>query len=149
MLVLAACGSDSPTTAPSQPSNPATETFAPSLGVNIATMTRLSADLFIQDLIPGNGTLVSQTGNILKVTYSGWLANGTLFDSNAGGVVFAFMIGEHKVISGWELGLTGMRAGGKRRLVIGSALGYGAPGRSPSIPPNATLVFDVTVVTVQ
>lgn len=130
---------------PGAPSNPATETYAASLGVNIAAMTRRSNDLYIQDITVGTGPEAT-TGRILRVTYSGYLVNGTRFDSNVGtGSTFAVRLGDGRVIDGWELGLTGMRVGGKRKLVIGSALGYG-PGGSGSIPGNATLVFDVELV---
>ena len=145
LVSAAACGGDT-TTAPSQPSDPATETFAASLGVNISQMTRKSADLYVQDLVVGNGTEAT-TGRIIRVTYTGWLTNGTKFDSNAGGSTFAFQLGNHDVISGWDQGLVGMRVGGKRRLVIGSNSAYGASGRG-TIPPNATLVFDVELVSI-
>ena len=145
VLSAAACGGDS-TTAPSEPSDPATETFAASLGVNLSQMTRKSADLYIQDLVVGPGVEVT-SGRIVRVTYTGWLKNGTKFDSNVGGDTFAFKIGDHGVISGWEQGIVGMHVGGKRRLVIGSNLAYGPGGRG-TIPPNATLVFDVELVSI-
>lgn len=145
VLSAAACGGDS-TTAPSEPSDPATETFASSLQVNLSQMTRKSADLYVQDLVVGNGTEAT-TGRIIRVTYTGWLKNGTKFDSNVGGNTFAFQLGNHDVISGWDQGLVGMRVGGKRRLVIGSNLAYGPGGRG-TIPPNATLVFEVELVSI-
>src|SRR5262245_17945865 len=85
VVSAAACGSDSPA-APSEPSDPATETFAASLGVNISQMTRKSADLYIQDLVVGTGAEVATFGRIVRVTYTGWLANGTQFDTNVGKV---------------------------------------------------------------
>jgi FKBP-type peptidyl-prolyl cis-trans isomerase FkpA len=134
-------------TEPGTPSNPATETFAASLGVNLSQMTKVSNDLYYQDLVVGTGTAVV-AGKTVNVTYTGWLVNGTTFDSNVGGPLASFPIGVGAVIAGWDLGLPGMKAGGKRRLVIGSNLAYGAGGRG-SIPPNATLVFDVLVASVQ
>ena len=77
-----------------------------------------------------------------------WLKDGTKFDSNVGGQAFSFTIGAGGVIPGWEIGLVGVKAGGKRRLVIGSALGYG-PTAYGTIPANSTLVFDVQVISVQ
>jgi hypothetical protein len=79
---LSACGTDS--TAPSTPSNPALETFSSTPGVNIATMTRRSDDLYIQDLVVGTGADAT-AGRTIRVTYSGWLVNGSRFDSNVGG----------------------------------------------------------------
>ena len=150
LLVSAgACGSDSPT-APSEPSDPATETFAASLGVNLSAMTKRSADLYIQDLVVGAGTEAT-TGRIIRVTYTGWLANGTQFDSNVGKPTLTFTLGgsdPFDVINGWDLGIAGMRVGGKRRLVIGSNLGYGPRGSPPNVPANATLVFDVELVSI-
>ena len=143
--LLSACGSDS--TGPSAPSNPALETFNSTLGVNIATMTKRSDNLYIQDLVVGTGAEAS-AGRTIRVTYSGWLVNGNRFDSNVGGPAFSFRLGLSQVIAGWDQGVVGMKVGGKRKLVIGSALGYGSQG-SGSIPANATLVFDVEVLGVQ
>jgi FKBP-type peptidyl-prolyl cis-trans isomerase FkpA len=145
LVSAAACGSDSPT-APSEPSDPATETFAASLGVNLSAMTKKSADLYVQDLVVGTGTEAA-SGRIVRVTYTGWLKNGTQFDSNVGKSTLAFLLGNHDVISGWDQGIVGMRVGGKRRLVVGSNLAYGAAGRG-TIPANATLVFDVELVSI-
>jgi FKBP-type peptidyl-prolyl cis-trans isomerase FkpA len=134
-------------TEPNNPSNPATETYAASLGVNISQMTKLSDDLYIQDLVVGTGTQAA-SGKTLSVTYTGWLANGTQFDSNVGKAAVSVTLGAGGVIPGWEIGLVGVKAGGKRRLVIGSALGYG-PMDYGVIPANSTLVFDVQVISVQ
>jgi len=138
-------------TEPGTPSNPATETFAASLGVDISQMTKVSDDLYYQDIVVGTGTTVT-VGKTVNITYTGWLANGTQFDANT----FSFPIGVGFVITGWDVGIPGMRAGGKRRLVIGSNLGYGSSGHPagpggipPAIPGNATLVFDVQVNSTQ
>ncbi len=143
--LLSACGSES--TAPSTPSNPALETFNSTLGVNIATMTRRSDNLYVQDLVIGTGA-DANSGRTIRVTYTGWLVNGNRFDSNVGGAAFSFTLGIGQVIPGWDQGVAGMKVGGKRKLVIGSVLGYGSRG-SGSIPANATLVFDVEVLGVQ
>jgi FKBP-type peptidyl-prolyl cis-trans isomerase FkpA len=145
VLTSLACGDSS--TEPDVPSNPATETFAASLGVNLANMTRVNADLYIQDVAPGSGTAATN-GRRVQVVYSGYLKDGTKFDSNVGGSTFPVNLGAGGVIDGWELGLIGMRPGGKRKLVIGSNLGYGPVANGP-IPANSTLVFDVEVVSVQ
>ncbi len=142
---MSACGTDS--TAPDIPSNPAVETYAASLGVNIAGMTKKSDNLYVQDLVVGTGA-EAVVGRTVGVTYSGYLINGSRFDSNVGRAPFSFVLGVQQVIAGWDQGVVGMKVGGKRRLVIGSALGYGRQGSGP-IPPNATLVFDVEVLSVQ
>jgi peptidylprolyl isomerase len=143
-VAIIACGDS---TAPNAPSNPATETYAASLGVNISQMTKVSDDLYTQDLVVGGGATAAN-GKTLGVTYTGWRVNGTQFDSNVGGQTFSFVLGFGNVIQGWHQGLVGMKVGGKRRLVIGSALGYGAAG-SGSIPGNATLVFEVQLLSAQ
>ena len=142
---MSACGTDS--TAPDIPSNPAVETYAATLGVNVAAMTKKSDNLFVQDLVVGTGA-EAVAGRTVRVTYSGYLINGSRFDSNVGGSPFSFVLGGGQVIAGWDQGVVGMKVGGKRRLVIGSSLGYGRQGSGP-IPANATLVFDVEVLNVQ
>lgn len=129
-------------------SNPATETYAASLGVNISAMTKLSDALYVQDLVAGSGG-VAASGHSISVTYTGWLSNGTQFDSNVGKAAFSFTLGAQQVIDGWDQGLVGMRVGGTRLLAIGSALAYGTAGRQPAIPSNATLVFKVQLLSVQ
>jgi len=135
------------TTGPGEPSHPANETFAASLGVNISQMTQVANDLYIQDIVVGTGATAT-SGKTLRVTYTGWLTNGTQFDSNVGGTAFQLVLGVTNVIAGWHLGLVGMKAGGKRRLVIGSDFGYG-PDVNGSIPANSTLVYTVELLSVQ
>ena len=144
-LLLAACGSDS--AGNSTPSNPATESYASSLGVNISTMTKKSDNLYYLDVVVGTGA-EAVVGRSLSVVYSGYLVNASKFDSNVGGNLLAFVLGAGNVIVGWDQGIVGMKVGGKRRLVIGSTLGYGSGGNG-SIPGNATLVFDVELKALQ
>jgi FKBP-type peptidyl-prolyl cis-trans isomerase len=102
------------------------------------------------DLRIGNGE-VAKEGSHVRVHYTGWLANGKKFDSSVDvGKPFDFTIGNGEVIAGWEEGVTGMRAGGKRQLRIPPALGYGADGTPDgTIPPNASLIFDIRLLAVQ
>ena len=144
LTLISACGKDATLDIPS---NPAVEVYAASLGVNIAGMTKKSDALYVQDVVVGTGA-DAVAGKTLRMTYSGFLINGTKFDSNVGGAAFSFQLGAGQVISGWDLGIQGMKVGGKRKIVIGSALGYGRTGQGP-IPPNATLVFDVEVLSSQ
>lgn len=97
------------------------------------------------DLAPGSGP-AAKNGDELQVHYTGWLENGKKFDSSVGGKPFEFILGARQVIRGWDEGLAGMKAGGKRRLVIPAALGYGDRGAGADIPPGATLVFEVELV---
>jgi len=146
-VFVVACGDSSTTTPELGGSDPAVQVYAASLGVNLSAMTKLSKALYIQDVVAGTGAAAA-SGHFIAVTYTGWLANGTQFDSNVGKDSLRFPLGQGVVIAGWDQGLVGMRVGGKRRLVIGSALAYGTQGFG-SIPSNSTLVFDVQLLTAQ
>ncbi len=116
-----------------------------------ATPVKLPDGLQYIDIKQGTGP-AAQTGSNVSVQYTGLLqSNGKKFDSSYdhGGQPLPVTIGQKQVIAGWEEGLVGMKAGGTRRLIIPAALGYGAQGQPPTIPANATLIFDVTVVSVQ
>jgi|SRR5580693_1965043 FKBP-type peptidyl-prolyl cis-trans isomerase len=89
----------------------------------------------------------AKAGKVVEVHYTGWLENGTKFDSSRDrGTPLKFKLGVGTVIKGWDEGLTGMRVGGKRKLLIPSALGYGKQGAGGLIPPNANLVFEVELL---
>ncbi|MFZ0819275.1 MAG: FKBP-type peptidyl-prolyl cis-trans isomerase [Candidatus Acidiferrales bacterium] len=99
------------------------------------------------DIKVGTGTTAA-TGKTVTVHYTGWLANGTKFDSSVDrGQPFGFVLGG-RVIKGWNEGVVGMKVGGKRQLRIPPESGYGAPGNGP-IPPNSTLIFDVELLGVK
>jgi FKBP-type peptidyl-prolyl cis-trans isomerase len=101
------------------------------------------------DLVVGTGREAA-AGQLVTVHYTGWLTNGTKFDSSVDRRdPFSFPIGSGKVIRGWDEGVTGMQVGGKRKLTIPPQLGYGARGAGGVIPPNATLVFDVELLDVK
>ena len=98
---------------------------------------------------PGNGP-EAKAGQTVRVNYTGWLTDGTKFDSSLDtGSPFEFALGAGMVIKGWDEGVVGMKVGEKRKLVIPPALGYGARGAGDVIPPNATLVFEVDLVSVR
>ena len=118
-------------------------TFAASLNVDLAQSTKQTSGLYLRDLEVGTGA-EAKTGSQVTMRYTGWLADGTQFDSNqAAG--FKFRVGLGEVIAGWDLGVPGMKVGGKRQLIIPPSLGYGESGTGP-IPGNAILVFDVTMM---
>jgi hypothetical protein len=100
------------------------------------------------DLEVGSGEEVV-AGKTLIVNYTGWLSDGTKFNSSFdNGAPFQFTLGTNQVISGWEEGVLGMKEGGKRRLIIPAELGYGVSGFPPLIPPNADLTFDIELIDV-
>lgn len=101
------------------------------------------------DLQVGSGDL-AVTGSLVTVHYTGWLADGTKFDSSVDRrQPFSFPLGAGRVIKGWDEGVAGMKVGGKRKLTIPPDLGYGARGAGGVIPPNATLLFDVELLEVR
>jgi len=105
-----------------------------------------ASGLMIEDLTVGTGDLAS-AGQKVTVHYTGWLTDGTKFDSSKDrNDPFAFPLGKRNVIAGWDEGVQGMRVGGVRKLTIPPALGYGARGAGGVIPPNATLVFEVELL---
>ena len=106
-------------------------------------------ELRIEDAKVGTGS-VAEAGKRVTVHYTGWLTNGTKFDSSKNhGQPFTFQLGDGQVIKGWDQGVAGMKVGGVRRLTIPPSLGYGATGAGGVIPQNATLVFEVELLDVQ
>jgi FKBP-type peptidyl-prolyl cis-trans isomerase len=99
----------------------------------------------IQVLREGDGETVT-TGDTAAVHYTGWLPDGTQFDSSRGRDPIQFQLGAREVIPGWDEGVAGMRVGGRRQLVIPPELAYGEQGAGGVIPPRATLVFDVELL---
>ena len=106
--------------------------------------------LVIKDLVIGEGS-EAQDFNKVVVNYTGTLEDGSIFDSSLkpGRTPFTFTLGVGSVIKGWDLGVKGMKVGGKRKLTIPADLGYGNNGAGNVIPPNATLTFEVELLEVE
>ncbi|HTE47929.1 MAG TPA: FKBP-type peptidyl-prolyl cis-trans isomerase [Gemmatimonadaceae bacterium] len=139
-LSLGACNLD---TAPDDnPSDPAHETFDPSLKIDLATMTKTTNGVYYKDLVAGTGTTLTNAQSIV-MSFGAFVKTGAVFGT-----------GDHVNLSvasmpaGLQEGMSGMKIGGERLIVIPSALGY---GNSPfaSVPPNSTLIYDVFVYSFQ
>lgn len=118
----------------------------PSTPPDTATLPK-RPEVKIEDLKVGTGAEV-RPGFDVRVHYTGWLTSGTKFDSSRDRrEPFQFKLGKREVIPGWEIGLLGMKVGGKRRLTIPPELGYGPEGQG-EIPGNATLIFEIELLDV-
>ena len=107
-----------------------------------------ASGLIYEEITVGAGAAAA-SGQRVTVHYTGWLTNGTKFDSSKDrNDPFEFHLGQGQVIAGWDEGVAGMKVGGTRKLTIPPALGYGARGAGGVIPPNATLVFEVELLAV-
>jgi len=144
ILAAAGCGSAVPITPLCSTPGPASTQDSFTAQV---TLVKLPSGLQYGDITTGCGPEV-KTGQNVTVEYTGWLQSGKEFDSSraSGRQAFVFPLGESQVIPGFDQGVMTMHVGGKRRLVIPPALAYGAQGVPPVIPANATLVFEVEVV---
>lgn len=117
-------------------------------GANMDNITATEGGLQIQDLTVGAGQEV-KSGDTVTVNYLGTLVNGTKFDSSYDrNQPFTTQIGVGQVIKGWDEGIVGMKVGGKRKLTIPAALGYGSQSAG-SIPANSTLIFEVELLSVK
>ncbi len=111
-----------------------------------APAPKAEATLVKEDVVVGTGA-EAKKGSAVSVHYTGKLEDGTVFDSSVErGQPFTFIIGEGKVIRGWDEGVVGMKVGGKRKLVVPPHLGYGEAGSPPKIPGGATLHFDIELL---
>jgi FKBP-type peptidyl-prolyl cis-trans isomerase FkpA len=151
LVVGAAAGCNGEVLGAGTPSDPTTETFAPSLNVDIPSFERTESGVFYKDSIVGTGEVATAEDQV-TIIYAGYLRDGTLFDSRN----IAFQQPLAVFIRGFRDGVTGMRAGSVqqpawRKIVIPSELAYGWRGRpeaDPPIPRNATLVFNVGLLAV-
>lgn len=129
-------------------------TFAPLAAQAAAGSAPTALALNKVDTVVGTGKAATD-GSTVTVHYTGWLyspkadkQHGNQFDTSMGGQPFTFQLGKGRVIPGWDQGFVGMKVGGKRTLIVPSALGYGIKGRGP-IPPGANLIFDIQLLDVK
>ncbi|MDC7697280.1 FKBP-type peptidyl-prolyl cis-trans isomerase [Vogesella indigofera] len=108
----------------------------------------MNDELQIEDLLPGDGKAVVK-GALITTQYRGWLEDGTCFDSSyQRGKPFQCVIGSGRVIKGWDLGLIGMRVGGKRKLWVPAHLAYGERQIGAHITPHSNLIFEIELLEV-
>ena len=138
------CAATGATGATASPAVLDTTTFAPDLAVDLKAFTRLPSGMYVFDAVKGNGVVASE-GRKVTFRYSAFLPNGSLVDSQRQPIEAE--LGE-AMIKGLRYGITGMRAGGQRRLVVPPSLAYGR-SQYGRVPPNSTLVFDVELISVR
>ena len=143
-VLLTACLTE-PKPCPDNPTDPATETFDPSLGVNLANMTRTNIGDYTQDLVVGTGATLS-TLSVVEIHYSAWLVNGKLVDEIQN-QNYALNLRSGSTI-GLADGMLGMNVGGERLIVSPSELALGACG-NVSIPGNSTIVYKVDLLAIK
>lgn len=121
----------------------------PAVFLSLLAGGAMAAELKVTDVTVGTGAEAKPGGTVV-VHYTGWLMDGTKFDSSRDrNRPFKFPLGAGRVIRGWDEGVSGMRVGGRRELIIPPEMAYGARGAGNVIPPNATLKFDVELLGVE
>ncbi len=147
-VLLTAC-KEAPPPTPAVSGNPSALAFAPALNVKLDSTELRPSGLYVHDIVVGTGATADSMTTV-EVHYTGWLADGTKFDSSRDrNETLPFTVGIGQVISGWDEGVRGMKVGGKRQLIIPPKLGYGDIGSAPAIPRMATLVFEVELVKIR
>jgi len=137
-VLLAGCDLNT-TAVEDNPSDPATETYATGLNINISQFTKTANGVYYKDLTVGTGAVLTGAPTV-QFDYAGLLTNGTVFDS---GKEKVFVLSQ--LIYGMQEGMQGMREGGERMIIIPSELGYGNT-TGLAVPPNSTILFDVRLI---
>jgi FKBP-type peptidyl-prolyl cis-trans isomerase len=146
--LTAACTAKETAVISNSPPSIAEARFADTLAIDLAEFQRSETGLYWKDITIGEGTVVA-AGQRVSAHYEGFLPDGSSFDHSRQRGPIQFAVVRGSVIDGWVEGVTGMRVGGTRQLIIPPALGYGEAGAGDVIPPNATLIFTVEVVGAQ
>jgi FKBP-type peptidyl-prolyl cis-trans isomerase len=148
LVLLAACDLSTSPNVPA-PIDPAQDSYASSLGIDISTMTKLPNGVYIKDKTVGTGTAAAANDSV-QINYTGWLPNGTMFDTSkqSGRVPLEFVVGKNVYIPAFEASVIGMQPGGVRQVIIPTGLAYGASGfPQAGIPANTNLVFQIEYIT--
>ena len=144
-VVVAACASEIPVgTEPII--DPALATYASQLNLDITTFTKTATGLYQKDGPVGFGSIAADSGDTVSIDYTLYRVDGAVCDgSRIRGTTVTYVVGVSQLIPGFTEGLKGMRVGGKRRIVVPPALGYGIVGSPPCIFSNAILIFDLSM----
>jgi FKBP-type peptidyl-prolyl cis-trans isomerase len=149
VLIVACGGNEEKTTTPSVTANATAAQTGGGPPPVSSQPTVTASGLKIIEIKVGTGD-EAQKGQTVSVHYTGWLADGTKFDSSLDrGQPLSFVLGAGQMIPGFDEGVAGMKVGGERRLILPPGLAYGAQGRPPKIPANSELTFDVQLVSVK
>jgi FKBP-type peptidyl-prolyl cis-trans isomerase FkpA len=145
IALMAACDLSTDPNVP-DPIDPAKDTYATSLGVDIASMTKTASGLYYKNKVVGTGA-AAQSGDSVQVHYTLWLTNGTKVQSSKEGAAtpLRMLLGDtslNRAIPGFQEGVMGMQPGGVRQLVIPPSLAWGSDG-FPPVQPNANVVFEI------
>ncbi|QSQ25670.1 FKBP-type peptidyl-prolyl cis-trans isomerase [Pyxidicoccus parkwayensis] len=146
LVPLFGCGDDAQVSPDS--GDPTKVTYADSLNVDLASMTLLPSGVYVHDDPVGTGTEAVSLKRV-QVHYTGYLPDGSRFDTSRGGAPISFNLGAGEVIKGWDEGIVGMKVGGSRRLIIPASLAYGEDGVPGVIPPYSVLIFDTELMYVR
>jgi FKBP-type peptidyl-prolyl cis-trans isomerase FkpA len=145
LALLVGCA-EAPAAKPEVSGDPAVLKYAPALNVQLDKFELRPSGLYVRDLVVGTGA-VADSMSTAEVHYTGWLADGSKFDSSRDHQeTFRFTVGIGQVIGAWDEGVRGMKVGGKRQLVVPPKLGYGDIGMAPVIPRMATLIFEIELI---
>jgi FKBP-type peptidyl-prolyl cis-trans isomerase FkpA len=129
------------------PIDPAQDTYAAALNVDLTKMIKLESGVYFADSVVGTGPPAT-SASVIKFYYNGYLTNGYRFQTNQGGIPIEVSLTD--LIPGWQYGILGMQVGGWRKLIVPAALAYGRTGDpNGGIPPNANLVFTIQLLTLR
>jgi FKBP-type peptidyl-prolyl cis-trans isomerase FkpA len=147
LLLVGICACDSPTGVDERWANPESIQYAASLGIDLSKMNKNPSGLYWQDIVIGDADTAS-IGDNVRVHYTGWLPDGTQFDTTIGRSPIEFLLGLGFVRKGFDEGIIGMRVGGVRRLVIRPELAFGVRGSPDNgVPPSTTIIMRVERLT--
>jgi FKBP-type peptidyl-prolyl cis-trans isomerase len=147
LALVAACDLSTEPNVP-DPIDPANDSYATSLGIDIATMTKRPSGVYVKDKVVGAGGAAAENDSV-QVNYTGWIPNGGMFDTSkqTGRKPLEFVVGKDVYLTAFEDAVVGMQPGGVRVIIIPTGLAYGRTGNpNAGIPPNTNLIFEIEFI---